>query len=92
MLAPLAFPRRLRIALVTETWAPEINGVAMTLGRLVRALAARGHHVQVVRPRQPADNGRPDERRATHETRITEVLRPGVPIPRYHGLRRGHRR
>ena len=52
----------LRIALVTETFAPEVNGVAMTLGRLVQGLLARGHQVEVVRPRQPgpADSGAPD--------------------------------
>ena len=33
---------RLRIALVTETWAPEVNGVAMTLGRMVDGLIRRG--------------------------------------------------
>jgi hypothetical protein len=26
--------RRLNVALVTETYLPEVNGVAMTLGRL----------------------------------------------------------
>ena len=46
----------LRIALVTETYPPEINGVAMTLGRMVEGLRSRGHFVQLVRPRQsPAD-------------------------------------
>ena len=43
---------RLRIALVTETWAPEVNGVAMTLGRMVDGLVRRGHGVQLIRPRQ----------------------------------------
>jgi glycosyltransferase involved in cell wall biosynthesis len=70
----------LRIALVTETFAPEINGVAMTLGRLAAGLRARGHALDIIRPRQPADrNGVPDH----------HVLRPGLPIPRYHGLRLG---
>lgn len=40
-------------ALVTETYSPEINGVAMTLGHLVDGLARRGHQVTVVRPRAP---------------------------------------
>ena len=43
----------LRIAVVTETYPPEINGVAMTVARLVQGLVARGHRLQLVRPRQP---------------------------------------
>ncbi|MFO0880936.1 MAG: glycosyltransferase family 1 protein [Gemmataceae bacterium] len=44
--------RSLRLGLVTETFPPEINGVARTLGRWVEAFQARGHQVQVLRPRQ----------------------------------------
>ena len=50
----------LRICLVSETFPPEINGVANTLGRLSEGLRQRGHQVEVVRPRQanevPADD------------------------------------
>ena len=35
----------LRIAIVTETYPPEINGVAMTIGRMVDGLVARGYGV-----------------------------------------------
>jgi glycosyltransferase involved in cell wall biosynthesis len=66
----------LRIALVTETFPPEINGVAMTLHRLVSALARR-HQVTVVRPRQPA--GIPS---APLPEGVTELLRPGFAVPR----------
>ena len=45
----------MRYALVTETWPPEVNGVALTVQGLARGLASRGHAVEVVRPRQPAD-------------------------------------
>ncbi|MGD8567422.1 MAG: glycosyltransferase family 1 protein [Gammaproteobacteria bacterium] len=38
------------ISVVTETFWPEINGVAMTLHRLVTGLIARGHRVQLVCP------------------------------------------
>lgn len=71
----------LRVALVTETWAPEINGVAMTLGRLVNGLRARGHEVEVVRPRQSVDLPGADHG--------ASVLRDSLPIPRYTGLRLG---
>jgi glycosyltransferase involved in cell wall biosynthesis len=47
----------LHITLVTETFAPEINGVANTLGRLCEGLRLRGHRVELVRPRQAGDAG-----------------------------------
>lgn len=46
--------RPLSIALISETYPPEVNGVANTLGRLHAGLQQLGHRVQVVRPRQPA--------------------------------------
>lgn len=76
-------PTSLRVALVTETFLPEVNGVAMTLGRIVDGLLKRGHSVQLVRPRQTgSDTPRQDEG-------WDEVLARGVPIPRYGGLKFG---
>ena len=43
-----AAPHSLRLALVTETYPPEINGVAMTVARLVDGLRERGHQLQLV--------------------------------------------
>lgn len=75
--------RKLRIAIVTETWAPEVNGVAMTLGRIVDGLRRRGHAVHLVRPRQHrGDLPRRDDG-------FYETLVPGLPLPRYDGLRFG---
>ena len=73
----------LRIAIVTETFPPEVNGVAMTLGRIVAGVLERGHSLQVVRPRQPRD--------ATHQQRasLDEVLSRGVPLPAYGDLQFG---
>ncbi len=76
--------RPLRIACVTETYPPEVNGVAMTIARLVQGLRARQHVVQVVRPRQAADTGAPPA-----DGGGADVLVRGVPIPRYAGLRMG---
>jgi glycosyltransferase involved in cell wall biosynthesis len=75
--------RRLHVCLVTETYPPEINGVAMTLHRLAKGLINRGHHVSLVRPRQSAHD-RPGCSRTPEQTLI-----PGVPIPGYQGLRFG---
>lgn len=74
--------RRLRIAFVTETFPPEIGGAAMSAERFVEALLARGHRVQLVRPRQKA------ERRAP-ASGLTHVLVPGVPVPFHGGLQLG---
>ncbi len=72
----------LRIAVVTETFPPEVNGVAMTLGRIVDGLLARGHAVQVVRPAQQREHFAPREG-------LEEVLSKGFPVPSYGELRFG---
>lgn len=73
---------RMRIAIVTETWPPEINGVALTVQSLARGLAALGHAVELVRPQQHA----PDPA-CTLE--FEQMLLPGAALPRYPGLRFG---
>ncbi|NCA69842.1 MAG: glycosyltransferase family 1 protein [Sphingobacteriia bacterium] len=73
----------LAIGVVTETYPPEINGVANTMHHLVEGLAERGHHVRLIRPRQP---GLPAQQRTSA---ITIQLVPGLPIPGYPGLRFG---
>lgn len=66
---------RRHVCVVTETCAPEINGVALTLGHLVEGLRARGHVVSIVRPRQrPADGAA-----GSHDPALTLV--PGLPLP-----------
>ena len=74
---------RLHLCVVTETYPPEINGVAMTLHRLVKGLIERSHHVSLVRPRQYAHD-RPGCNQVPKQTLI-----PGLPIPGYRGLRFG---
>ena len=77
----------LRIAVVTETYPPEVNGVAGTVAQIVGGLRRRGHEVQLVRPRQPRD-GAPGIAQEP-EARFTETLTRGVAIPRYPELRMG---
>lgn len=40
----------MRIALVTDAWAPQVNGVVRTLSSVTAHLRARGHEVQVIAP------------------------------------------
>jgi glycosyltransferase involved in cell wall biosynthesis len=71
--------RALRLAVVTETYPPEINGVAMTIARFVEGLRSRQHDVQLVRPRQTKADA----------AELEEVLMRGLPIPRYPHLKMG---
>lgn len=74
----------MRIAIVTETYPPEINGVALTVAGLAQGLSASGHDVQLVRPRQSqADN------EGSLEDAIDTVLVRGARLPRYPGLQFG---
>ena len=40
----------MRITLVTDAWAPQVNGVVRTLSTVMDIATARGHHVQVISP------------------------------------------
>jgi len=52
--AAVPSPTSLRhFSVVTETYPPEVNGVAVTVARLISGLRARGHTVSVVRPSRP---------------------------------------
>ena len=73
----------LRIAVVTETWPPEVNGVAVTLAKLVQALGHRNHNVQLIRPRQTKTD------LPMQDASLEEVLMRGMPIPRYPELKLG---
>ena len=45
--------RTLRIAIVTETYPPDANDVALAAARLVEGLRRREHEIELVRPRRP---------------------------------------
>lgn len=68
----------MRYAIVTETYPPEVNGVALTVQGLELGLRTRGHDVDVIRPRQPHEAPKEDRR-----------LVRGASLPRYPGLRFG---
>lgn len=72
----------MKIALITETFPPEVNGVAMTNQRLVRGLIERGHQVLLIKPKR-ADALPPEH----PDQSLHEVF--GLPIPNYAGLKLG---
>jgi len=64
----------MKIDIVTDTFAPDVNGVAMTLGRLSDGLRKRGHRVHVIR---------------TGEGKSDETVAASVPLPGYKEVRVG---
>jgi len=72
-----------KIAVVTETYPPDINGVAHTLSKIVEGLQWRGHDMWLIRPKQQAQHT------AVQSAHFQEVLVKGVPIPFYSELRMG---
>jgi len=64
----------MKIDIVTDTFAPDVNGVAMTLGRLTEGLRKRGHRVHVIR---------------TGEGKRGETILASVPLPGYREVRIG---
>ena len=71
----------MRIGIVSETYPPEINGVALTVHSLAAGLAARGHSVDLIRPRQQQPH--------QDEPGIDVLSVRGGALPRYPGLRFG---
>lgn len=72
----------MKIAHITETYPPEVNGVAMTNQRLVRGLISLGHEVHLIKPR------RKDTCDVSSEPfTVLEVF--GIPVPNYAGLKLG---
>lgn len=65
----------MRIDIVTDTFAPDVNGVAMTLGRLCDGLRRRGHLVHVIRTGEGGGRG--------------ETIAASLPLPGYKEVRVG---
>ncbi|WIG55692.1 MAG: Glycosyltransferase [Rhodanobacteraceae bacterium] len=68
----------MHIVFVTETWPPQVNGVAFTVRALALGLATRGHRVEVVRPGKQGNDGK-----------VELLSARGAPPPRYPGLQVG---
>ncbi len=74
---------RYHTCFVTDTYPPEVNGVALTLARLVDGLRRRGHRVSIVCPRRWTD-----ERSGLSRDPEATFVR-SVPLPGYKGLHVG---
>jgi glycosyltransferase involved in cell wall biosynthesis len=82
-------PLNRRITLVSETFAPEINGVANTLKHLCQGLCANGHQVQLVRPAQQSDHATAAAS-SNEPVLFNELVKvSGLPLPGYTALQFG---
>jgi glycosyltransferase involved in cell wall biosynthesis len=68
----------MRLLIITDTYPPDINGVANTLQRLAHGLADRGHAVEIVTTLA-----------AEAAEHLPRQVVPSVPLPKYPGLRIG---
>lgn len=74
---------RIKISVVTETYPPDVNGVAHTLSKIVDGLVDRGHAITLIRPRHSKDE-------TPHQYQgFQEKLVKGLPIPFYKHLKMG---
>lgn len=65
----------MKLDIVTDTYVPDVNGVAMTLGRLTEGLRRRGHEVHVIHTGASAGIG--------------ETCVAAIPLPGYKEVRVG---
>lgn len=73
----------LNIALITETYLPEVNGVAVTVACMVEGLLKRGNRIHMIRPRQSRNDV------CSEQINYRETLVAGMAIPGYSALRIG---
>ena len=74
---------RIKISVVTETYPPDVNGVAHTLSKIVDGLVDRGHAITLIRPRH-------SKYETPHQNQgFQEKLVKGLPIPFYKHLKMG---
>lgn len=66
----------MKLALVTDAWQPQVNGVVTTLVELVREMEALGHQVEVIHP------GLFDTRPCPGYAGIDLAVRPAKPLAR----------
>ena len=74
----------MRIALVTESFLPDVNGVAHSVVRAAEHLVRRGHHPIVIAPQPP-----PDLRGVPVDVPYPVVRMPSLPLPGYPQIRLG---
>ena len=72
----------MRVAIITESFPPDVNGVAHSVLRVAELLAEYGHHPLVIAPQPPRER-----RRDSFPFPVVRV--PAVPLPGYPSFRLG---
>jgi phosphatidylinositol alpha 1,6-mannosyltransferase len=73
----------MRVAIITESFPPDVNGVSHCVQRVAELLAKQGHHPLVIAPKPPRDAADP----GTFPYPVVRV--PAVPMPGYPSFRLG---
>jgi phosphatidylinositol alpha 1,6-mannosyltransferase len=73
----------MRVAIITESFPPDVNGVANTVLRVADQLTTKGHHPLVIAPRPPRGT------RQVGPFGYPVVRIPAVPLPGYPSFRLG---
>jgi phosphatidylinositol alpha 1,6-mannosyltransferase len=73
----------MRVAIITESFPPDVNGVAHCVLRVAELLAGGGHHPLVIAPQPP----RASREITSYPFPVVRV--PAVPLPGYPGFRLG---
>jgi phosphatidylinositol alpha 1,6-mannosyltransferase len=74
-----------RIGIITESFPPDVNGVAHSVLRVAEHLVARGHEPLVIAPRPASGGTEADDKRLGF--RVMRVN--SMPLPAYRGFRLG---
>ena len=74
----------MRVAIITESFPPDVNGVAHCVLRVAELLARGGHHPLVIAPQPPRASR---EEKTSYPSPVVRV--PAVPLPGYPGFRLG---
>jgi phosphatidylinositol alpha 1,6-mannosyltransferase len=74
----------MRIAIITESFPPDVNGVAHCVARIAENLVRKGHHPLVIAPESARDTTSADRQFRYPVERV-----PSVPVPGYATFRLG---
>src|SRR6516165_605825 len=79
----------MRVAIITESFPPDINGVAHCVLRVAENLVARGHQPLVVAPQPPRSTHARSGAKDPASSPCPVVRVPSVPLPGYRSFRLG---